>query len=105
MNNILYLSVLLFCSCFPSAYSLTVSPEDASKIGERIWKNECAGKVDGLTHWKKGENFASFGIGHFIWYSQGQKERFTETFPALLTFLQQKGASLPVWLKKVKECP
>ena len=61
--------------------------------------------MDGLTNWKRGENFASFGIGHFIWYSHDKRERFKETFPALLTFLQQKGVSLPAWLKEVKGCP
>ena len=77
----------------------------ASKIGEKIWKNECAGSVEGLTTWNKGENFASLGIGHFIWYSHDRQERFQETFPDLLVFLQKRGVSLPNWLKAAKECP
>lgn len=98
-------SFLFFFCCVQSAFSFQVSPEYANKIGERIWKNECAGSLDGLTSWNKGENFASLGIGHFIWYSHGQKERFKETFPALITFLQEKGAAIPAWLKDSRECP
>ena len=41
------------------------------RIGKRIWSNECNGTVDGLTSWNTGENFASLGIGHFIWYPAG----------------------------------
>ncbi len=105
MNKVLRLPVLLCLFFASSVFSFSVSSENAAKIGERIWKNECAGTVDGLTHWKKGENFASFGIGHFIWYSQNKRERFTETFPALIAFLQGRGALLPAWLKEEKECP
>lgn len=87
------------------AFSLSISAQDAEKIGEKIWKNECAGTVEGLTHWNKGENFASLGIGHFIWYSEGKKERFEETFPALLKFLQKEGVVIPSWLKESTACP
>jgi len=99
------ISILLLLCCFQTVFSFTVSPENANKIGERIWKNECAGSMEGLTSWNKGESFASFGIGHFIWYCHDGRERFKETFPALLTFLEQNGVSLPTWLKGVKECP
>ena len=92
-------------SLAPKIPSLTVSPENANKIGERIWKNECAGTIEGLTNWKKGENFPSLGIGHFIWYPAGKKELFQETFPELLIFLQKEGAVLPEWLKTAPGCP
>lgn len=98
--------VLLLSLCYVGkAFSLSISPENANKIGEKIWKNECAGSVEGLTNWKKGETFASLGIGHFIWYSHDKKERFQETFPDLLVFLQKNGVTLPLWLKTTKECP
>lgn len=105
MDKILTLCILFFLICSEKAFSLSVSLENASKIGEKIWKNECGGSVEGLTNWNKGENFASLGIGHFIWYSHDRKEKFQETFPDLLVFLQKKGKSLPVWLKTTKECP
>jgi len=82
-----------------------VSSQDAHKIGEKIWKNECGGTIEGLTSWKNGENFPSLGIGHFIWYPFGKKERFQETFPSLLNFLQKEGVILPLWLKTARGCP
>ncbi|HEY2810662.1 MAG TPA: hypothetical protein VGJ00_04655 [Rhabdochlamydiaceae bacterium] len=97
------LTLLLALCVLRGVYSL--SAQDVDKIAERIWKNECAGALEGLTHWNKGENFASLGIGHFIWYAEGQRERFEETFPALLEFLQKRGAVLPAWLKTVSSCP
>lgn len=84
---------------------LSVSPQDVQKIGEKVWQNECAGSKEKLTHWNKGENFASFGIGHFIWYSKDKREKFQETFPELIAYLESKGASIPVWLKNAKACP
>lgn len=83
----------------------SISPQDAHKIGEKIWKNECGGTIKGLTHWNKGENFASLGIGHFIWYPTDKKEGFQETFPALLQFLLKEGAVLPNWLNDASGCP
>ena len=94
-----------FLIVISQVFSLSIAPDDARIIGERIWKNECAGTLEGLTSWNRGENFASVGIGHFIWYSAGEKERFQETFPSLLEFLQNEGASLPIWLKVSTPCP
>ena len=88
MKYLIFLQMLL-CS---AACAFTVSPQDAQLIAGKIWKNECGGKIDGLTSWKKGENFASIGIGHFLWYPVGVKERFEETFPELLKFLKKEGA-------------
>lgn len=56
-----------------------------------------------MTSWNVGEAFASMGIGHFIWYPQGAKGPFQETFPSLVRFLQNKGAAIPDWA--LKECP
>jgi hypothetical protein len=86
-------------------WAISVSPQEAQKVGEKIWKNECGGKVEGLTHWGEQENFPSLGIGHFIWYPAGQRGQFQEKFPDLLTFLQKQGVVLPSWLKKAEGCP
>jgi hypothetical protein len=99
------LCLLLLLCCLENGFSLSISPQLAHTVGEKIWKNECAGSIEGLTSWKKGENFASLGIGHFIWYPIGKKERFQETFPSLIEFLQKEGASLPDWLKTTTGCP
>ncbi|MFA6028390.1 MAG: hypothetical protein WC969_00915 [Elusimicrobiota bacterium] len=84
---------------------IVVSPEDTQEIGRRVWKNECGGTVEGLTHWNKGESFASLGIGHFIWYPAGQEGPFEESFPKLLSFLRSEGASVPAWLVDGLDCP
>ncbi len=74
-------------------------------FSEKIWHNECKGSREDLIYWKQGENFASLGIGHFIWYAKDKKERFHETFPDLLLFLETQGVLLPPWLSTVRECP
>ena len=45
-----------------------VDDRQAMTIGRRVWENESGGTLQGLTHWGYGEEFASLGIGHFIWY-------------------------------------
>ena len=65
----------------------------------RIWQNECAGTVSGLTTWNAGEEFPSLGIGHFIWYPAGFKGPFQESFPGLMAYLEKSGVKVPVWTK------
>ncbi len=68
-------------------------------IGEKIYQNECASNPKYLVHWNKGENFPSLGIGHFIWYHEGVKERFEESFPSFIAYYERYHDSLPTWLK------
>ncbi len=86
---------------------ITLSHGDALRIGKRIWQNECNGTVAGLTSWNEGENFASLGIGHFIWYPKGQRGPFEESFPKLVSFIANHGAKLPKFLLGTGElsCP
>ena len=65
------------------------------RIGKKIWQNECGGTVAGLTSWNTGENFASLGIGHFIWYPKGVRGPFDESFPELVAFAASRNAKLP----------
>lgn len=69
------------------------------RIGQRIWQNECAGSVAGLTSWNTGEDFASLGIGHFIWYPAGQRGPFDESFPKLIHYFGQRGIAAPGWMR------
>jgi hypothetical protein len=78
--------------------TIPISAAEANRIGRRIWKNECGGTVSGLTSWNAGENFASLGIGHFIWYPRGQRGPFEESFPRLVGFVSAHGAKLPEFL-------
>jgi len=73
-----------------------------------IFQNECAAKETCLTSWNKGEEFASLGIGHFIWYPAGTSEsdkHFSESFPGLIRFMRQQGVEVPVWIQPDKGCP
>ena len=78
--------------------ALTITPEQAAKVGHQVWRNETGGRRDDITAWNAAEDFASLGIGHFIWFPAGLKTRFKESFPSLLAFLQQRGADIPSWL-------
>lgn len=74
-------------------------------VGLRVWQNECAATVEGLTSWNDGEEFASLGIGHFIWHPAGSRSKFVETFPELIRFLQSEKVELPRWLEDARFCP
>jgi hypothetical protein len=94
-----------FCCSTAHAEKNGLRNADLDRIGKRIWKNECDGTVDGLTSWNTGENFASLGIGHFIWYIKGEEGPFEESFPKLVAWFQQNGVPLPQWLQGEKHCP
>lgn len=78
-----------------------LTAEDAAWVGERIYANECNLNPACLTSWNAGEDFPSLGIGHFIWYREGQQERFQESFPALMAFYESEGVALPQWLNEL----
>jgi hypothetical protein len=76
--------------------------DETQRIAKLIFHNECASKESCLTAWNKGEEFASLGIGHFIWYPQGTVEsdkQFSESFPSLLVYLQSRGVNMPDWIQ------
>lgn len=85
--------------------TITVTPADARRIGQKIWQNEAAGSVAGLTSWNKGEAFASMGIGHFIWYPAAVPQTYQESFRPLLAFLHARGVSLPAGITPHTSCP
>ncbi len=82
-----------------------LNKEEFRRIGMQIWQNECSGKKERLTSWNEGEEFASLGIGHFIWYPEGQTGDFKETFPDLVAFMELQGVAIPTWIKNSKGCP
>ena len=100
---------LAFLACIaPGAQILAavdLSHGDALRIGRKIWQNECNGTIAGLTSWNEGENFASLGIGHFIWYPKNQRGPFEESFPKLVSFIASRGAELPALLLRIDETP
>ena len=82
-----------------------LSDSQAERIGRRLWQNESGGTISGLTDWNFGEDFASLGIGHFIWYPAGKRGRFEESFPLLLQYLISNGLQVPAWLRSADSCP
>jgi hypothetical protein len=93
--------------CPRTIASIRLSHSDALRIGKRVWQNECDGTVSGLTSWNQGEDFASLGIGHFIWYPKGRRGPFEESFPKVLSFISGRGAKLPTFLlgAGARACP
>ena len=80
-----------------------VLPDDlAKKIGQKIWLNETGGRREAITSWNANEEFASLGIGHFIWFPVGKWLPFEESFPALLESMRKKNVRLPAWLDQTQ---
>ncbi|MBU2875467.1 hypothetical protein KO508_15820 [Marinobacter salexigens] len=81
--------------------SLALKPAQLDWVGQKIFQNECAGKYECLVHWNESEAFPSLGIGHFIWYPSGVNGRFTESFPALYQYMEQRQRNIPEWLREL----
>ncbi|MDB6171199.1 MAG: hypothetical protein JWL59_510 [Chthoniobacteraceae bacterium] len=103
MHNFLCMKILAALLSLTLTASAELSDKELDSIGHRVWQNECAGTRDGLTSWNAGENFASLGIGHFIWYPRGVNGPFEESFPKLIKYLEAGGASVPGWAHG--DCP
>jgi len=103
MRYLLFSFLMLSFICF----SINVSLKEAHEIGAKIWKNECNGSINGLTTWRRGEDFASLGIGHFIWYPSNKQQPFKETFPQLLRFIKAQNGTIPhsIWHMSQHGCP
>jgi len=61
--------------------------------------------LEKLIFWSDRENFASIGIGHFIWYPRGVEKKFDESFPKLLEFMTHQGVKIPSWLEENNSNP
>jgi len=97
----LFASLLACLSLTTFAHAL--SKPELSSIAHKVWMNECDGTISGLTSWNSGENFASLGIGHFIWAPRGVSIPFEESFPKLVRFLKARDVEVPPWLNG--SCP
>lgn len=115
ISAIFCITLLQFCmgtEAQSNAAEIKLSNAEAQKVGMRIWKNECNGTVQGLTSWNNGENFASLGINHYIWYPEGVTGPFEESFPQLLNFLEKQNlqahhVAIPAWVNETRSrgCP
>ena len=96
----IFLSVTVL---FPSNIELT--QKQANYVAKKVWQNEGAGQDKYLVWWNKGEDFASVGIGHFIWFPKGHKERFREVFPMVVAYMEKKHIQMPSWLNSKTALP
>jgi hypothetical protein len=105
--GLILLAGMVAAISFSARGAIALSHAEARQIGEKIWQNECGRTLSGLTSWNAGENFASLGIGHFIWYPAGQRGPFEESFPKYVQYAAERGAKLPQSLlgQKAKTCP
>lgn len=87
---------------FGSDISLALKPAQLDWVGQKIFQNECAGQFQCLIHWNESEAFPSLGIGHFIWYPKEVNERFIESFPALVEYMEQRQLNIPEWLRELE---
>lgn len=99
------LPLLWLAAVARAAAPIHISDRDAVRIGNKVWQNECNGTVEGLTSWNASEDFASLGIGHFIWYPKGMRGPFEESFPKFLEFAHERSVTVPVWLNQATFCP
>ena len=99
------LAVLVALATQAASAAINLSPAETRRIGNKIWQNECGGTVSGLTAWNAGENFASLGIGHFIWYPKGVRGPFDESFPKFVAFASDRGTKLPSVAAAKNSCP
>ena len=76
---------------------------ELNTIANKIYMNETSGNPDYLMFWSKNEVFPSLGIGHFIWYPQGEPKKFDETFPAMIDYFIANKVEIPAWLKRVRK--
>jgi hypothetical protein len=105
INFIKSLLIVLLLSSSVKAKDIEFSIFELTTIAQKIYYNECSSRLDYLVYWNKSENFASIGIGHFIWYPQGINKKFDESFPKLLTYMKYHGVTLPKWLKDIPANP
>ena len=104
MNRALLCAVLLTASSCAHA-GIRLSDAEAEAVGRKDRGRTSNATIDGLTHWNKGEDFASLGIGHFIWYKAGERGPFTESFPGLLDALAASRADLARLAPGQPPCP
>ena len=90
--------ILLLLFSAGAVHAKDISSAELAQIAGLIFQNECASKDVCLTSWNEGEEFASLGIGHFIWYPAAQPKVFKESFPHLMQFMVLRGVALPQWL-------
>jgi len=95
----------MICLTLLFGSEIKLTKQQADFIAKKVWQNEGAGLDKYLIHWNKGEDFASVGIGHFIWFPKGHTERFREVLPMFISFMERKSVDMPSWLNSTTSLP
>jgi len=103
------LIALLFLPTLSYSFDFSKLPkQETLNIADQIFANECNRSLDCLVAWNDGENFASLGIGHFIWFPANVYPPFQESFPDLLAWMAKHQIEKPIslsWLSPQTPCP
>lgn len=91
--------MLISAICLSAMLQVATGAGALSEVGRRVWVNECAGTRQGLVSWNAGERFPSLGIGHFIWYPDGIKEPFEESFPKFIAYAKAHRVQVPAYFQ------
>jgi len=85
----------------------SITAEEFRQMGVKFFANECGSQKRYLVWWSPREDFANFGIGHFIWLPAGRKLPFVEQFPELIAFYLEKREPVPEFINRHKftGCP
>lgn len=95
---------LVLSTTLLASNTITLTKTELKSAGEKIYLNETGGNPDKLVHWNVGEEFASLGIGHFIWYPEGYNGPFDESFPGLVKYYKDTDLKVPELFNE-KYCP
>ena len=92
----------------PSCFHVTDS--QALAIGQRIWRNQSGGTIDGVMAWGASGNgeYAEIGINQSLWFSENYLEdptttKFVEDWPTMARYLKKHGFDIPDW--SLEHCP
>ncbi len=96
--------ILIFALSFAFSKDIEIPNNQAKIIAHKIWINEGAGKKRYLVWWNRGEEFASLGVGHFIWFTEDKPMWFFHAFPDMLRYITAHGAKPPKWLTPDSKC-
>jgi hypothetical protein len=91
----LLMAAALLAAVFQVGWAAGIDTSGLGTIGRKIYANECGAKPENLITWNRGEDFISLGIGHFIWYPEGQTGPYTESFLTFTRFAAHRQAKLP----------
>jgi len=72
---------------------LNLSVAEATSVGNRIWRNECGGRIDGLTSWTLVRIFLPWALD-ILFGIQRSHDKFERKLSQACCLLQENGVKL-----------